>query len=103
MAAFSQKGLEALNQAWVNAEQVKYDAERRAGIAEASNDTYALAEAYQDYSNAEQAQVNLTKSYQMAEQRATQQQTAPRPMSEGEELQRHIWHTAVEVQPGQVP
>ena len=92
MAAFDQKGLEALNQAWLNSEQAKYDAERRASIAHAAGDQYALAEAYTDYSNAEQTQVNLYKSYQMAEQRATQQQQAPQPVDEGTKLQMDIWN-----------
>jgi len=102
MGAFTEKGLQALNQAWVTAESQKYDAERRAGIAEATGDQFALAEAYQDYANAEANQTNLYNGYVKAEQAAVQRQNVPQPMSEGEELQRHIWHTAVEVQPGQV-
>src|SRR5262245_28824516 len=85
------QGLEGLNQAWIQNEEKKYDAERRASICEAQGDQYGLAEAYQDYSNAEQAQVNLYKSYQMAEQRAAQQQSTPQPVSEGEQLQRDVW------------
>jgi len=95
MSAFSQKGLEALNQAWTDNESAKYDAERRAGIAESQGDQYALAQAYQDYANADQAQQNLMAAYERAEKQAAQAQTAPKPMSEGEELQRHIWETSV--------
>ena len=71
-------------------------------MSEAAWDQYWLAQAYQDYSDAENKQINLQNSYQLAEQRAAQQQNVPRPMSDAEDLQRHIWHTAVEVQPGQV-
>jgi hypothetical protein len=91
MGAFSEKGLQALNQAWVTSEQKKFEAERMAGICEAQRDQYGLAEAYQQYSDAEQAQVNLYKSYQMAEQRAAQQQSVPQPINEGEKIQRDVW------------
>src|SRR5262249_46189901 len=100
MGAFTEKGLQALNQAWLTQEEIKYDAERRASIADASGDQYALAQAYTDYSDAENRQLNLQNSYQMAEQRAAQQHHAPRPMSEGEELQRAVWDQ-ISVKPGE--
>src|SRR5262249_43423957 len=100
MGAFNEKGLQALNQASVNQESLKYDAERRASIAEASNDQYALAEAYQDYANADAYQTNLYNDYVKAEQAAAQQQNVPRPISDGEQLQRDVWQQ-IEVQPGQ--
>jgi hypothetical protein len=79
MAAFSQKGLE------------KYQAEREAAIAEANGDSYQLAECYQRYANADANQHNLMTAYQRAEQAAQQQQMAPKPVSEGEQLQKDIW------------
>src|SRR5262245_23406782 len=91
MSAFSQKGLEALNQAWIQNEQDKYQAEREAAIAEAAGDQYQLAESYQKYANADANQHNLMHAYPPAEQAAQQQQNVPQPMSEGEKLQRDIW------------
>jgi hypothetical protein len=90
MAAFSEKGLQALNQAWVTQEQLKYDAERRVSIAEANSDTYSLAEAFQDYANAAAQQRNLYSEYQHAEQAAQQQQQAnqPSPASAEQRAQR---------------
>ena len=91
MSAFTQKGLEALNQAWVDNESNKYDAEKRAGLAEAQNDSYALAAAFQDYADADAAQHNLMSAYQRAEANAQAAQTVPRPVNEAEQLQRDVW------------
>src|SRR5262249_22988418 len=99
MGAFTEKGLQALNQAWLTEEEIKYDAERSASIADAAGDQYALAQAYTDYSDAENRQINLQNSYQLEERRATQQNVL-QPIADAAQLQRDVWQQ-MEVQPGQ--
>jgi hypothetical protein len=91
MSGFSQKQLESLNQAWVNNEQRKLEAEREIPLAEAQGDSYRLAELYQQYADADQAQHNLHGAYQRAEAAVLQNQNAPQPQNDGLELQKAVW------------
>jgi hypothetical protein len=54
--------------------------QRLVSISEATGDTYALAEAYTDYANADQTQHNLWSSYQRAEAAVQQQQQPSQPV-----------------------
>jgi hypothetical protein len=103
MGVFSDKELEGFNEADLANKRIMRDARERYDLALQAGDQYSLAEAAQAYATAENHQHYLYNSVQREADRRAQVNTAPAPMSEAEDLQRHIWTTAVEVQPGQVP
>jgi len=94
MGTFTEKQLYGLQDRYETNLKVMRDAEK--DMEAAGSDPYAYAEAAEP----ETANVCLANSYSMAEARAAQQQNAPRPISDGEQLQRDVWQQ-IEVQPGQ--